>query len=94
MKVAPTATVFLLVVAISCLFDSSFAQTDQQRQALENVDVDNILRNEKLVQRHIACVLDNGRCDTNGRDLKGNLFLMAFLYLFIKFHAYILYSLF
>lgn len=73
MKATVATAVFLLVASFfCCLFGSSLAQSEQQRQALENVDVDNILRNEKLVHRHIACVLDNGRCDTNGRDLKGN----------------------
>ena len=39
--------------------------------ALENIDVENTLRNDKLVRRYIDCVLEKGRCDKNGTDLKG-----------------------
>ena len=38
---------------------------------LENIDVENTLRNEKLVNRYVDCVLERGRCDKNGKDLKG-----------------------
>ena len=64
----------VISVILLALVASSLAQqvSESSRQALENVDVDNILKNDKLVQRHISCVLNEGRCDSNGKDLKGN----------------------
>ena len=44
----------------------------QKPLPLENLDVDNTLKNKKLVDKYVECVLEKGRCDSNGRDLKGN----------------------
>lgn len=60
-----------LLVALAALAAIVSAQT-QQQLALENIDVDNVLKNEKLVRRYIDCVLEKGRCEKNGNDLKGN----------------------
>lgn len=58
--------ILLLVVCVS----SSWAQIGT-KLTLETIDVDSMLKNEKLVRQHINCVLEKGRCDINGRDLKG-----------------------
>lgn len=36
----------------------------------EGIDVDSILRNEKLINKHVKCIRMEGRCDTNGKSLK------------------------
>lgn len=65
-----TFLVFLTVavVAVSC-------QTPRPKPAIpiENIDIDNILRNEKLVRRYLDCALGKGRCDSNGREVKGKI---------------------
>lgn len=43
----------------------------QKGEPLEDIDLENVLKNDKLVRRHIDCVLDKARCDKNGRDMKG-----------------------
>ncbi|XP_046463724.1 ejaculatory bulb-specific protein 3-like [Daphnia pulex] len=58
------STVVVLVVL------AALAATVSAQLALENVDVDNVLKNEKLVKRYIDCTLERGRCEQNGRDLK------------------------
>jgi hypothetical protein len=40
-------------------------------ETLETMDVDNVLKNTKLVKRYLDCLLDRGRCEKNGRDWKG-----------------------
>lgn len=67
------STVFVLLVLAAL----AAAVSAQSSMALENVDVDNVLKNEKLVRRYIDCTLERGRCEQNGRDLKGkrNIFL-------------------
>jgi hypothetical protein len=59
------STVVVLVVL------AALAAIVSAQLALENVDVDNVLKNEKLVKRYIDCTLERGRCEQNGRDLKG-----------------------
>ena len=60
-----TVVVLLVLAALAA------AVSAQSSMALENVDVDNVLKNEKLVKRYIDCTLERGRCEQNGRDLKG-----------------------
>lgn len=59
--------VALLVLAVL----AAVASAQQAPLALENIDVENTLKNDKLVRRYIDCVLERGRCDRNGSDLKG-----------------------
>ncbi|KAI9559956.1 chemosensory protein 2 [Daphnia sinensis] len=62
-----TIVAFLALAALAAVVSA------QPGPALENVDVDNVLKNEKLVRRYIDCTLDRGRCEQNGRDLKAML---------------------
>lgn len=55
---------------------AAVATAQQSTEALENIDVDSVLKNDKLVRRYISCVLDKGRCERNGQDLKGNIQLL------------------
>jgi len=59
-------------LAVTVLFVLVVATRTQRRERLpfEGVDVDSILRNEKLIGKHIKCARDEGRCDTNGQSLK------------------------
>lgn len=63
------------IVAFVALAALAAVVSAQSGPALENVDVDNVLKNEKLVRRYIDCTLDRGRCEQNGRDLKGKYLL-------------------
>lgn len=60
----------LALLALAAL--AAIASAQPAPQALENIDVDNVLKNDKLVRRYIDCVLERGRCEKNGSDLKGN----------------------
>lgn len=42
----------------------------QKPLPLEGIDVESILKNTKLINKHIKCVRDEGRCDTDGKNLK------------------------
>ena len=58
----------LLVAYFAALVSS------QKPLSLETIDLDSTLKNDKLVRRHIDCVLDKGRCDNNGTELKSKPF--------------------
>ena len=60
----------LLAVTILAVMVVTIQTQKPQRLPFEGVDVDNILKNEKLISKHIKCVRDEGRCDSNGKSLK------------------------
>jgi hypothetical protein len=39
----------------------------------DHVDVDSILRNERILNSYIKCMLDQGPCTAEGRELKGKI---------------------
>ena len=61
-----------IVIVILIVMAAASAQQQSSWEALENLDVDNVLKNTKLVKRYLDCLLDRGRCEKNGRDWKGN----------------------
>ena len=62
-----------IVIVVLIVMAAASAQQQSSWEALENLDVDNVLKNTKLVKRYLDCLLDRGRCEKNGRDWKGNL---------------------
>lgn len=38
----------------------------------DNVDLDEILGNKKLLEGYIKCALDQGKCTPDGKELKGS----------------------
>lgn len=77
-----------VAVALLALFAASTYAQLGSRITLETMDVEGMLRNQKLVRKQIDCVLERGRCDINGRDLKGNYTIRKNDYeqLFISFY--------
>ncbi|KAL0123389.1 hypothetical protein PUN28_005731 [Cardiocondyla obscurior] len=65
--------IFCLVVAISviCVYADDEA-TDEYTHKFDNIDVDEILNNERLLKRYIDCILDkpNVRCPAEATELK------------------------
>ena len=62
-----------LMLALASMTVFGSPQEPQQVLPLENINVDGVLKNDKLVMRYIDCVLDRGRCEKNGNDLKGKI---------------------
>lgn len=45
----------------------------------DNIDVDAVLRNERVYKTYINCLTNKGKCSPEGRELKGNLdFFLSF----------------
>lgn len=61
-----------LIVAVSMLVVLVAVVQAQkpQRLPLEGIDVDGILKNTKLINKHISCVRKEGKCDTDGKNMK------------------------
>uniref|UniRef100_A0A1B6LJK7 Chemosensory protein 2 n=1 Tax=Graphocephala atropunctata TaxID=36148 RepID=A0A1B6LJK7_9HEMI len=43
---------------------------DRYTTRFDNVDVEAVLRNERILRRYVDCALDKGPCTAEGRELK------------------------
>lgn len=55
-------TLFAIAIAV--------ASAQQYTSKFDNVDVDNILKNDRILNNYIKCVLEKGPCTKEGRELK------------------------
>lgn len=59
-----------------CLFIATLVLTtvyclpEKYSSKYDAVDIDSILKNERLLQIHINCILDKGPCSAEGRDFR------------------------
>lgn len=37
----------------------------------DNIDMDEVLNNQRLFKKYLDCIMDRGRCTPDGRELKG-----------------------
>lgn len=58
------AIVFLALTA--CVF----AEEDHYPTKYDNVNIDNILANQRLTTNYVNCLLDKGKCSEDGKALK------------------------
>ncbi|XP_054277358.1 ejaculatory bulb-specific protein 3-like [Macrosteles quadrilineatus] len=58
-----------VVVALAALA----AADDGYTTKFDNVDIDNILQNDRLLKNYFHCLMDKGPCTADGKELKKNL---------------------
>ncbi|KAJ8983040.1 hypothetical protein NQ317_013245 [Molorchus minor] len=51
-----------VLVAVSC--------EEKFTNRYDNVDLENILQNDRLLKNYVYCLLDKGRCTTDASELK------------------------
>lgn len=61
-------TVFIIVIVSGIDCDETYDGK------YDNVDIDEILKSERLLTNYVNCLLDEGPCTENGRELKGWLY--------------------
>jgi hypothetical protein len=49
------------------------AAVNGQGTRLENFDIESVLKNDRILTNYIKCLLDQGPCTREGRDLKKDL---------------------
>ncbi|KPJ05754.1 Ejaculatory bulb-specific protein 3 [Papilio xuthus] len=59
----------LLLFSLLTLFVVSFAN-EQYTDRYDNINIDEILSNKRLLTSYIKCILDKGRCTPEGKELK------------------------
>nr|AKW47184.1 chemosensory protein 3 [Chrysopa pallens] len=62
-----TIGVFVLVAAFVSI---TFADGEKYTSKYDNLDIDNILQNDRLLNNYIACVKGVGKCTAEGEELK------------------------
>ncbi|KAK7586250.1 hypothetical protein V9T40_004126 [Parthenolecanium corni] len=60
----------LCVLAIATTLEAAATQFTTK---YDNVNVDEVLGNERLLQKYIDCILDKGKCTADGQELKNAL---------------------
>ncbi|OXJ53890.1 hypothetical protein CDL44_28925 [Escherichia coli] len=55
------------------LFVAGLSIAEKYTDKYDNIDVDEILENRKLLVPYIKCVLDEGRCTPDGKELKAHI---------------------
>jgi Insect pheromone-binding family, A10/OS-D len=67
----PKFAFYCCYIAILCLGIASCEETYDIKY--DNVDIDEILKSERLLSNYINCLLEEGPCTEDGRELKDNL---------------------
>jgi len=60
-------------VLLFCIISLVLVAVNAQISRLENFDVDVLLKNDRVLNNYIKCLLDKGPCTNDGRDLKKHL---------------------
>lgn len=57
------------------LFFAAFllAAVNAQNSRLDNFDIDTLLKNDRILNNYLKCLLDKGPCTKEGRELKTTL---------------------
>ncbi|XP_030758433.1 ejaculatory bulb-specific protein 3-like [Sitophilus oryzae] len=59
-----------LVVLVAVIGLSAARPDDQYTTKYDNVDLDEILKSDRLLRNYINCLLDKGKCTPDGAELK------------------------
>lgn len=63
------------VVILAALFVVTFAD-DKYTTKYDDVDLDEIIGNKRLLNNYVNCLLDKGKCTPDGQELKSKSFKM------------------
>lgn len=72
-----TAALCLLSVVIVTAVEETYPTT------WDDINLDNILGNNRLVNNYIKCLLDQGKCTPDGAALKSKAFVFMFMFYLI-----------
>lgn len=79
----------LFVVLIASLIYFTSAAEEKYTTKFDNFDVDKVLNNNRILTSYIKCLLDEGNCTNEGRELKSKSLEQAYyLFLFILTRLY------
>ncbi|EFA07422.1 chemosensory protein 12 precursor [Tribolium castaneum] len=63
-----TLVLVLFVAVLSVVFAA-----DKYTTKYDNIDLNQILKSDRLLKNYVNCLLDRGKCSPDGQELKNNL---------------------
>lgn len=61
---------FIFILLFSLIFSALVLGTEHYLDIFDNVDVDAIINNDRILNQYMNCILDKGPCNVDGRTLK------------------------
>ncbi|CAG4947244.1 unnamed protein product [Colias eurytheme] len=62
-----------VVVCLFALAAIASARPEQYTNRYDDVDLDEILSNDRLLVPYVKCILDQGKCSPDGKELKSHI---------------------
>lgn len=59
-----------VVLVFLCVVAFAVAGSDKYTTKYDNIDIDEILNNERLLKNYFDCIMDKGRCTPDGQELR------------------------
>ncbi|KAJ8717930.1 hypothetical protein PYW07_005860 [Mythimna separata] len=60
-------------VLLLCVMVAAVVADEKYTDKYDNIDLDEILSNKRLLDAHYKCVMDKGKCTAEGKELKDHL---------------------
>lgn len=60
----------LIVFGLVALAATASAQQQKYTDKFDNINVDQVLSNDRILSNYLKCMLDKGPCTQEGRELK------------------------
>lgn len=60
-------------IVLCCVIFSLIFVSNGQNSKLDNFDIDVLLKNDRILNNYLKCLLDKGPCTNEGRELKKTL---------------------
>ncbi|XP_018563034.1 ejaculatory bulb-specific protein 3-like isoform X2 [Anoplophora glabripennis] len=64
---------FLVAVGLTAYTTSTVTERTKYTTKYDNIDLDEIIHNERLLKNYVDCLLEKGRCTPDGLELKKNM---------------------
>lgn len=64
-----------LVFVLSCIVVAVFAEEEKYTDKYDNVNLKDILDNKRLLHSYAHCILDKGKCNAEGKELRCEYFV-------------------
>lgn len=77
MKLSCAVLLFYFIITLVCAADKN-----KYTNKYDNVDIDQILNNRRVLTNYIKCVMEEGPCTPDGRELKSK--FVRFIIFYIK----------
>lgn len=80
---------FIFVSLFSLVFSELVLGIERYSDTYDDIDVDSIIKSDRLLIQYVNCILDKGPCTVDGRSLKCKYYMQFVFYFDILRQFYI-----